>query len=68
LKKITPSENIVRYIKHLLSTFEKHAELGRVLKQIVVSFAPEFICPFQEDIMVVVNERMLGNQRNQTKV
>ena len=40
LNRIYPTENIGNYIQHLLINFGKHAETGKIIKQIVESFDP----------------------------
>ena len=39
--------------------FGKHVELGKIIKQIVESFDPELVAPFQQKFIAVISERLL---------
>lgn len=67
LKRIYPSENIGNYIKHLLAAFQKHAELAKIIKQVVESFDAEIIAPFQSELLGLINDRMSLNLKGQAK-
>ena len=58
MNRIYPTENIANYIQHLLINFGKHMETGKIIKQIVESFDPELIEPFQYEIMKIIEDRI----------
>lgn len=38
--------------------FGKHGEIGKIIKQIVESFDPELVAPFQEELLSIISEKL----------